>query len=87
MEDAGITPEKGKHGFHLLMHSAATLLYKKSRDPKALQNLLWHTKIPTTMDTYGHVEREVASEGLSLLVEGFLPNCDLTVTEKSEMVN
>ncbi|GEM_PF-626749 len=87
MEMAGVKRERGKHGFHLLRHSAASMLYKQTRDPKAVQNLLRHSKIATTMDIYVHADNAVKNAGLSLLAGEILPNCDLTVTEKSELVN
>ncbi|WP_236031304.1 site-specific integrase [Ktedonospora formicarum] len=41
--------------FHDLRHSAATLLLAMGVHPKIVQNLLGHSKISTTMDTYSHV--------------------------------
>lgn len=41
--------------FHDLRHSAATLLLSMGTHPKVVQELLGHSKISMTMDTYSHV--------------------------------
>jgi integrase len=40
--------------FHNLRHTAATLLLSQQVHPKAVQNLLGHSSIEITMDTYSH---------------------------------
>ena len=87
MDEVGIERQPCNHGYHLLRHSAATLLHKKSRDLKAVQSLLRHANIATTANIYIHPDGKVVSEGIEALTEEILPNCDLVVTEKSEMVN
>ena len=44
-----------KMRFHDLRHSAATLLLAMGVHPKMVQDLLGHSNIATTMDTYSHV--------------------------------
>lgn len=51
LEQAGLP----KIRFHDLRHSAATLLLEMSVHPKIVQDLLGHSNIATTMDTYSHV--------------------------------
>ena len=41
--------------FHNLRHSPATLLLSKGVHPKVVQEILGHSEISTTMDTYSHV--------------------------------
>lgn len=41
--------------FHDLRHSCATLLLKMKVPPKVVQEILGHSSIVITMDTYGHV--------------------------------
>ena len=52
--------------FHDLRHSAATLLLTQGVHPRAVMELLGHSRITTTMDTYSHVlesvKRETASQ-------------------------
>lgn len=41
--------------FHDPRHSAATILLSMEVHPKAVQELLGHSQISTTLDTYSHV--------------------------------
>jgi integrase len=41
--------------FHDLRHSAATILLTMGVHPKVVQELLGHSTIAMTMDTYSHV--------------------------------
>ena len=41
--------------FHDLRHSAATILLSMGIHPKVVQELLGHSTISMTMDTYSHV--------------------------------
>ena len=41
--------------FHDLRHSTATLLLSKGVHPKVVQEILGHSEISMTMDTYSHV--------------------------------
>jgi integrase len=44
--------------FHDLRHSCATFLVATGVDPKSVQELLGHTTIRLTMDTYVHAMPE-----------------------------
>lgn len=47
--------------FHMLRHSAATLLLEANVHPKHVQHLLGHAQIGTTMDLYTHHTRDMDS--------------------------
>lgn len=58
--------------FHDLRHTFATLLLEAGESPKVIQELLGHSTITTTMDTYAHVtkkSKEKAVRTLNLLLE------------------
>jgi integrase len=48
--------------FHDLRHSAASILIAQGVHPKAIQELLRHSSIQLTMDTYGHLFDEMHRE-------------------------
>jgi integrase len=48
--------------FHDLRHSAATLLLAQGVHPRYIMELLGHSSITLTMNTYGHVLEEMKSE-------------------------
>ncbi len=48
--------------FHDLRHSAASILIAQGVHPKAIQELLRHSSIQLTMDTYGHLFDEMQRE-------------------------
>jgi len=60
--------------FHDLRHSAATLLLAQGVHPRAIVELLGHSSITVTMNTYGHVlpamMREAADKMDALLGRG-----------------
>lgn len=41
--------------FHVTRHTAATLLLMQGVHPRVVQELLGHSSITVTMDTYSHV--------------------------------
>jgi integrase len=51
LKKAGLPPIR----FHDLRHSTATLLLSKGVHPKVVQEILGHSEISMTMDTYSHV--------------------------------
>jgi integrase len=55
MEKAGIARGKGTHGFHLLRHTAGSLVHRRTGDLKLVQELLGHSRIETTGDIHVHV--------------------------------
>jgi integrase len=48
--------------FHDLRHSAASILIARGVHPKAIEELLRHSSIQLTMDTYGHLFDEMQRE-------------------------
>jgi integrase len=48
--------------FHDLRHSAASILIALGVHPKAIQELLRHSSIQLTMDTYGHLFEQMQQE-------------------------
>ncbi|MBK8984494.1 MAG: tyrosine-type recombinase/integrase [Chloroflexi bacterium] len=48
--------------FHDLRHTAAALLLKKNVHPKIVQEMLGHSSITLTMDTYSHVMPSMQQE-------------------------
>jgi integrase len=52
LERAGL-PEKTR--FHDLRHTCATLLLTKNVNPKVVSEMLGHSNIAITLDTYSHV--------------------------------
>jgi integrase len=41
--------------FHALRHTAATLLLSQGTNPKVVQEMLGHSRVSMTLDTYSHV--------------------------------
>jgi integrase len=54
----------------LFRHSAATAVYLLTRDIKATQMQLRHSRIGTTSDVYAHPDRELLKETAELLAAG-----------------
>lgn len=67
----GVKIEPYKHGFHIMRHSAATILKQLLGDLSAVQEFLRHTEAETTK-IYVH-EEAPAIEGSSLILEQILP--------------
>jgi len=51
--------------FHVLRHTAATLLLLQGIHPRIVQELLGHASIAVTMDTYSHVLPSMGAEATS----------------------
>lgn len=54
MNRAGIKRGLRTHGFHILRHTAASLLHERTHDLKGVQEFLRHSQIGTTADIYVH---------------------------------
>ena len=59
--------------FHDLRHSAATILLGMGVHPKVVQELLGHSNISMTMDTYSHVLPSMQSEAMDKMDNLFKP--------------
>jgi integrase len=57
--------------FHDLRHSAATILLSMGVHPKVVQELLGHSQISITLDTYSHVLPSVQKEAMDRLNDLF----------------
>ncbi|MGZ3630599.1 MAG: tyrosine-type recombinase/integrase [Ktedonobacteraceae bacterium] len=55
--------------FHDLLHSSATMLLSMGVHPKIVQELLGHSQISMTLDTYSHVLPTMQKEAMSKLNE------------------
>jgi integrase len=53
--------------FHDLRHSTATLLLSEGVHPKVVQEILGHSEISMTMDTYSHVLPTMQKDAMSKL--------------------
>jgi integrase len=53
--------------FHDLRHTCATLMIKQSIHPRVVMEILGHSQISTTMNTYGHVLPEVQRDAVNVL--------------------
>jgi len=62
--------------FHDLRHSAATILLVMGVHPKVVQELLGHTTISMTMDTYSHVLPSMQTEAMGKMDTLFKPKKD-----------
>jgi len=59
--------------FHDLRHSAATILLSMGVHPKVVQELLGHSSISMTMDTYSHVLPSMQQEAMGKMDNLFKP--------------
>ncbi len=57
--------------FHDLRHSAATILLSMGVHPKVVQELLGHSQISMTMDTYSHVLPTMQKDAMERMNEAF----------------
>ncbi len=63
LEKAGLPEVR----FHDLRHSTATLLLSEGVHPKIVQEILGHSEISMTMDTYSHVLPTMQRDAMSRL--------------------
>ena len=72
----------GLDSFHILRHTAASLLHEKTHDLKGVQQFLRHSQIGTTADIYVHQSPTVVRKASELLAS----ELDRVVVE-SKLVN
>ncbi len=77
IRDAGY---EGIH-FHSLRHSYASALLKAGEHPKVVQELLGHSTITVTLDTYSHVEPELKKRAAEK-INDFLERKNLSLEGK-----
>jgi len=77
LKAAGIQPEPRTHGFHLLRHSGASILYQLTHDLKLVQSHARHAQVSTTGDIYVHLGDEVSDEAGEILADAILPKMRL----------
>lgn len=53
--------------FHDLRHTAATLLLSKGVNPKVVQEMLGHSTVTITLDTYSHVLPDMQERAVSAM--------------------
>jgi site-specific recombinase XerC len=70
------------HGFHILLHTAASLLHERTHDLKGVQEFFRNSQIGTTADIYVHQSPTVVRKASELLAS----ELDRVVVE-SELVN
>jgi integrase len=61
-EQAGCADKLVHRPTHVFRHSFGTMLYEQITDPKALQRLMRHQALKTTMERYVHDRRELGSK-------------------------
>jgi integrase len=67
LKDAGLPDVR----FHDLRHSAATILLSMGVHPKVVQEILGHSQISMTLDTYSHVLPSMQQEAMDKLDDLF----------------
>lgn len=87
MDMIGLERSSRQYGFHILRHSAGSLIYARSRDLKLVQKTLGHSQISTTSDIYVHLDLGIISEGTAILAEEILGKCAPTVPQRSKLVS
>lgn len=83
MDRAGIKRGPRTHGFHILRHTAASLLHERTHDLKGVQKFLRHSQIGTTTDIYVHKTATVGREASELLAS----ELDKAVVVESKLIN
>jgi integrase len=62
-DDHGNPIMKGKYGFHMLRHAAASLFIQHlGWRPKRVQAVMGHSSINMTFDLYGHLFEDLAAD-------------------------
>lgn len=77
-------PELPRIRFHDLRHSAATLLLAQGVSPKYISDLLGHSQVSFTMQTYAHVLPHVQREAASKMDEILKPVATSVATNEAK---
>jgi integrase len=65
LQRAGLPPLR----FHDLRHTCATILLSKNVNPKVVSDLLGHSNIAITLDTYSHVLPNMRDQAATVMEE------------------
>lgn len=60
--------------FHDLRHSCGTFLTARNVHPRVVMQILGHSQISTTMNTYSHVDLETMTDALDAITDIFAPD-------------
>jgi integrase len=86
MDRLGIQRATRTHGFHILRHTAATVLHELTGNIETAQKALGHARRSTTEDYYDHAEPVVVAETTGLLLDWLLGD-DAKLLERPDTVN
>ncbi len=78
------TAELPEMRFHDLRHSAATLLLAQGVSPRYVSDLLGHSQVSFTMQTYAHVLPQIRKDVASKMDEIFSPVATTVATKAAE---
>jgi len=73
MKVAGIERVPRRHGFHIFRHTFGSLYHAETRDLKATQRAMGHSRISTTADIYVHVDDEDLGVGFEAVANSIYP--------------
>jgi integrase len=73
------------HGFHIFRHSAGSIVHAETRDLKLTQELLGHTLMSTTSNTYVHLDPRVAEQATEVLAAAIAPGGSIGVQESDKI--
>lgn len=74
LKASGIEPQPHTHGFYLLRHSGASILYALTKDLKQVQAHARHANVSTTGDIYVHLDERIDGEAGEILAGAILPS-------------
>ena len=80
LENAGLPPLT----FHELRHTFATFHLASGEKPKVVQEILGHSSIKTTMDTYSHVIPGMQEEAAGRLQQLLFGSTPVTLPSEGE---
>lgn len=85
MDDLGIKREDRSYGFHILRHTAATIIHEETGDIEVTQLALGHASRATTEGIYDHAELVVGEEIVQMVLGAIVD--DFGILEDNPLVN